>query len=206
MAKTRAWRGSIEPGDERPVLGALHERVDVAVDVHVDGVGAAGGQRAADDGGDHQPDRRAAPLGHDHRRHRRDQQQLDDPRLGERHVPRHAGPQRRDASSWPSAADRRHAAHARDNRRRGSVPYDRAGARRCRDPALDALARAPGPSGSAPRSSGAHTGLDLRPPDLAGPARRSVVLGRPPADRGGRRHHDHAARARWSPRRTSAIR
>ena len=32
---------------------------------------------------DHQPQRRQAPLGHDHRRHRRDQQQLDDPRLGE---------------------------------------------------------------------------------------------------------------------------
>ena len=86
-AKTSAWRGSIDAGDERAVLGALHQRVDVAVDVHVDGVGAAGGQRAAD-----QRDQRSAPsdgqppLGEHHRRHGRDQQQLDDPRLGQRDV------------------------------------------------------------------------------------------------------------------------
>ena len=35
-------------------LGALHQRVDVAVDVHVDGVGAAGGQRAADERDEHE--------------------------------------------------------------------------------------------------------------------------------------------------------
>ena len=40
-------------------LGALHQGVDVAVDVHVDGVGAAGGQRAADER-DERPGRAAA--------------------------------------------------------------------------------------------------------------------------------------------------
>ena len=70
-------------GDQRTVAGADHQAVDVAVDVHVDGVGAAGGERAADQRDDHQPRRRPAALGQHHRRHRRDQQQLDDPRLGE---------------------------------------------------------------------------------------------------------------------------
>ena len=71
------------PGHQRPVLGPLHQPVDVAVDHHVDGVGPAGGQRAADQGGHHQPDRRQAALRHHHGGQRRDQQQLDDPRLGQ---------------------------------------------------------------------------------------------------------------------------
>ena len=52
------------PGDQRTVLGPVHQAVDVAVDHHVDGVGPAGGQRAAGQRGRHQPDRRqrrAAP-------------------------------------------------------------------------------------------------------------------------------------------------
>ena len=48
-------------GDERPALRALHQPVDVAVDDHVDGVGAAGGRGAAEDRGDHQPDATAGP-------------------------------------------------------------------------------------------------------------------------------------------------
>ena len=47
-AKTSALRGAMSAGDERALLGARHQGVDVAVDVHVDGVGAAGGERAAD--------------------------------------------------------------------------------------------------------------------------------------------------------------
>ena len=63
---------------EGPVLGALHQPVDVAIDVHVDGVGPARRQRPADHGGDHQPQRGQAPLGDDHRGHRRHEQQFDD--------------------------------------------------------------------------------------------------------------------------------
>ena len=48
MAKISAWRGRDQAGDQRAALRAGHQRVDVAVDDHVDGVGAAGGQRAAD--------------------------------------------------------------------------------------------------------------------------------------------------------------
>ena len=40
----------------------------------------------ADHGAGHEPERRQAPLGHDHRGHRGDEQQLDDPRLRERDV------------------------------------------------------------------------------------------------------------------------
>ena len=45
-----------------------------------------GGQGPADQGGDHQPHGGQAALGHDHGGQRGDQQQLDDPRLGQRHV------------------------------------------------------------------------------------------------------------------------
>ena len=85
-AKTSALRGSMTPGDERPVLRALHEGVDVAVDVHVDGVGATGGEGAADHRRDDQPERGKTLGGDDLGRHRGDQQQLDDAELHQRHV------------------------------------------------------------------------------------------------------------------------
>src|SRR6185312_9318789 len=65
---------------------APHHRVDVPVEVAVQRVGAAGGQRAADHGRQHGGQRRQPAGGQDHRRQRRDQQQLDDARLGQRHV------------------------------------------------------------------------------------------------------------------------
>ena len=65
---------------------AAHDVVDVAVDVHVDRVRATGRQRAADHDRGHEPDRRDGAGGKDHGRHGGDEQQLDDPRLRERHV------------------------------------------------------------------------------------------------------------------------
>ena len=59
-ANTSASPRRDHAGDERPVLGALHQPVDVAVDEHVDGVGAAGGERAADQRDDHEPRARAS--------------------------------------------------------------------------------------------------------------------------------------------------
>ena len=94
----RSWRHGTR--DERAVLGALHQLVDVAVDDHVDGVGAAGGHRATEDRADDEPERRHPPLGDDHRGHRRDEQQLDDPRLRERDVVPDPG-----ASRQPGVAD-----------------------------------------------------------------------------------------------------
>ena len=71
---------------QRAALGAVHEHVDVAVVPAVERVGAGGGQRPADERGQHQAERRQAAGGQHHRRHRRHEQQLDDPRLGERDV------------------------------------------------------------------------------------------------------------------------
>ena len=78
-------------------LGADHEQVDVAVDVVVDGVGGTGGERATDERGHHQPGevQRVEAIdeapGQHHGRHGRDQQQLDDARLGEGDVGAHLG-------------------------------------------------------------------------------------------------------------------
>ncbi len=73
-----------EPGDQRSAGGARHQRVDVTVYVHVDGVGAASGHRPADHGRRDEPSRRHSSFGHHHGRHRRHQQQLDDAGLRER--------------------------------------------------------------------------------------------------------------------------
>ena len=54
-AKTWRRRGRHLAGHERPVLGPLHHRVDVAVDHHVDGVRPPAGQRAADQRGHDEP-------------------------------------------------------------------------------------------------------------------------------------------------------
>ena len=83
-------------GRQRPASGPGHQQVDVAIEVAVDGVGAAGRQRAAD----HRPEDERAPVGPVHAAaapgrsrvartiagHGRDEQQLDDPRLGQRDV------------------------------------------------------------------------------------------------------------------------
>ena len=94
IPKTTARSGLDLVRRQRPAPGPGHQHVDVAVEVAVDRVRAAGGERPAD----HRPERRAAApvrrsriAGHvarreDHRRHRRDQQQLDDPGLGQRDV------------------------------------------------------------------------------------------------------------------------
>ncbi len=46
MANTSAWDGSMIPVTSGRFCVRRHERVDVPVDVHVDGVGAARGQRS----------------------------------------------------------------------------------------------------------------------------------------------------------------
>ena len=76
--------GAVAADDQRAARGALHDRVDVAVEVAVDGVRAARGQRAAGQGDQDEPEGRHAVLGEQHGRHRGDQEQLDDPRLGQR--------------------------------------------------------------------------------------------------------------------------
>ena len=74
---------------ERPAAGAGHQRVDVAVQVLVDGVRRSRRQRAADERRDDERQGRHAVRGQDHRRHGRDQQQLDDARLREGDVGAH---------------------------------------------------------------------------------------------------------------------
>ena len=94
MAKVERGSGRHGAGDQRPALGALHQAVDVAVDVHVDGVGAAGRQRCRRAPWRAiEPDRGQAPGGDDQGGHGGDQQQLDDPRLGESDVCPDARPQ-----------------------------------------------------------------------------------------------------------------
>jgi hypothetical protein len=74
---------------QRAATGAAHLLVDVAVVDAVEGVGTAGGQGPADDGGDHEPQRRHATLGEEHHRDRGEEQELDHPRLGETDVGTH---------------------------------------------------------------------------------------------------------------------
>ena len=76
--------GRLDPArDQRPSAGAGHARVALAVDVVVDRPGAAGREVAAE----HRPEQGRelgeAALGDDHRRHRGQQQERDDPRLGQ---------------------------------------------------------------------------------------------------------------------------
>ena len=80
-------------GGQRASPRPGHEQVDVAIEVAVDRVRAAGGQRPAEHRPEHEPEpvgpvdaaRRARQVAgrEDHRRDRRDQQELDDPRLGQ---------------------------------------------------------------------------------------------------------------------------
>jgi hypothetical protein len=69
--------------DKGSRLGTGHPRVALAIQVVVDGTGAAGGEVAAEHRPEHGGEREAVGIGDDHRRDRRDQQQRDDPRLGQ---------------------------------------------------------------------------------------------------------------------------
>jgi hypothetical protein len=69
---------------QRAPRGPLHERVDVAVDVAVDRVRTARGQRAADQRDQDELEGRQTALGEQHGRDRGDQEQFDDARLGQR--------------------------------------------------------------------------------------------------------------------------
>ena len=71
---------------QRPPARTAHDQVNVAIEVAVDRVGRAGGERATDQRPEHEVEARHAARGEEHRRHRRHQQQLDDARLGQRDV------------------------------------------------------------------------------------------------------------------------
>ena len=101
-------RRSHRAGDERPVPGAVHHGIYVAVDDHVRRIGAAGRERTPDERRDDQPPLGNALRGHDHRRQRRDEQQLDDPGLRERHIRSELEPGR--AARHQNGRDLRHLA------------------------------------------------------------------------------------------------
>ena len=73
-------------GDQRPVLRAVHELVDVAVDVTVEGACGTCRERAAHKRRQDQADRREAAFGIDHGGQRADEQELDDAGFRERQV------------------------------------------------------------------------------------------------------------------------
>ena len=73
---------------QRASPGPPHLLVDVPVQHAVDRVRAGRGQAAADHGQGHQPETRNPAGGQEHGRHGRDQQQLDDPGLGQADVRR----------------------------------------------------------------------------------------------------------------------
>jgi hypothetical protein len=60
---------------DRPIAGAVHARVPLALDVVVDRPGAAGGQIAPDAGPEDGGERRAARVGDEHRRDAGEQEQ-----------------------------------------------------------------------------------------------------------------------------------
>ena len=86
IPKASPCSGSIRPATSGRRAGAGHARVAVAVDVVVDRPGAAGGQVAAEHRPEDRRERRARGVGDEHRRDRGQQQQRDDPRLGQRDV------------------------------------------------------------------------------------------------------------------------
>ncbi len=93
-AEDEAFHRADHAGHQGPLRGAVHQRVDVAVDVHVQRVRAAGREVTADTGQQHQPQIRNTLFGEEHHRNRGDQQKLDDPRLGQRHERLDTGPER----------------------------------------------------------------------------------------------------------------
>ena len=94
-------RGDDVVAGQRPVPGAAHDRVDVAVDVAVQRVGTARGQRAADQRRDDDATTSGRPpAARIMAGSGGDQQQLDDPRLGQRDVGRER-PECADADRGP---------------------------------------------------------------------------------------------------------
>ena len=85
-AEAKCGRRRDHTGDQRTVLGPVHELVDVAVQITVERVGGSSRQGATDKGRHDQPQRRQPTLRQEHRRERRDQEQLDDARLGQRDI------------------------------------------------------------------------------------------------------------------------
>ena len=71
---------------QRPVSGAAHPGIDIAVDHIIDCVGTSGGECTTSDRSGHEAQAGPATLGENHCRDRCDQQQLDDSRLGQCHV------------------------------------------------------------------------------------------------------------------------
>ena len=200
-------------GRQRPAPGPGHQQVDVAIEVAVDRVGAARGERPAE----HRPEDERAPAGpvdaaragarqvarrEDHRRDRRDEQQLDDPRLGQRDV----GADR--VAGRPGAARSRPASVAGDPACRRSSTRARvvAGDRQPGQRRPDRPPRARGGASASTRPSRVRTcappittwiansdGRADRQPD----ERRAVALG-PPGDDG-----DGQRRSARRPRRPS---
>ena len=73
-------------GHERAVHGALHVRVDVAVEVHVERCRRTGAHRAAEHRGQDEPDVGETALREDHHRNGGHEQELEHARLRERDV------------------------------------------------------------------------------------------------------------------------
>ena len=76
---------------QRATLGALHHLVDIGVGHTVQRVGAAGGQHPADQGVEDQDQVRRTTGGQQHGRDGGDEQQFDDPGLGQREIAQQAG-------------------------------------------------------------------------------------------------------------------
>ena len=89
MPNASAASGADAAGGDRPVPGTRHLRVDIAVDVAIQHVGAAGGEHAAEHRDGDQPEGRHTARGHQHGAECRRQQQRHDARLGQGDVVRH---------------------------------------------------------------------------------------------------------------------
>ena len=184
----RPCSGLDPPRDQRTAAGPRHARVAVALQVVVDRPGAARGQVAAERSSrGSSPERGPGGIGHEHRRHRGDQEQRDDPRLGQRQVvaqhlrPRAPGGQRRgyrlrQLAGVGRALHRRQAVAAWvlgwPRRPRGS-----AGRRRARRAARPRRRR-PSPRAASPASGGRRSAPDAcratRSSRRAGSAGRAV--------------------------------
>ena len=181
-AERQCLAGPDEPGRQRAVRGALHEGVDVALEVLVEGVGAAGRERAAQQRRQRQPQRWQRPSGEHHRGQRGGQQQLDDPQLHQRR---------------PGAQPRGHRQRPRNGRRPPWGPHG------CHVRRLDRLGRARREGSSVQAVAPTAESTD-RPP-RSSCQRRGGACGREyaPSGRGRVRvstfPNDHHARTRTYP-------
>src|SRR6185312_7198393 len=71
---------------ERTLARALHDPVDVPVDVAVECAGRTGTERATDERGEHEPQVGDAPLRQNHHGRRGHEQELDDPWFRQRDI------------------------------------------------------------------------------------------------------------------------